>query len=526
MQESGTTADGRSNLTLEHKPPMAVLTANMAEMTHDPLRWVHYSFPWAVPDGPLAEYAGPDVWQIEVLTHITNQLKSKEISPAEAVGIVIRIAISAGNGPGKSALVAWIILWGMSTAVDTRGVVTANTDTQLRTKTWSELSKWYQICIIRHWFNLTATAIYAKDKLHERTWRIDQVPWTIDKTEAFAGLHNKGKRIILIFDEASAIPDKIWDVAQGAMTDKKTEIIWLVSGNPTRNTGRFRHCWGKFRHRWKQWQIDIRKSRLVNQEEVQGWIDDLGIDSDWVKVHVLGKFPSASDLQFISTAIAEKAAAKKTNPNEYYWAPKIITVDPAWTGGDEIVIGMRQGMVFRILAVFARNDDDGEMAKSVMLFEDREHADAVFIDQGYGTGIYSFGKHANRSWILVNFGSKSTKPQFANKRAEMWGDMKQWLKEGGDIPDDPKMLEDLTAPEAKPNLQNRLVLESKESMKKRGLASPGRGDSCALSFAIPVFKKKPGSQFARSSYDPLSSKTPQQQSQAEFANSNYDPLAN
>ena len=123
------------------------------------------------------------------------------------------MAIAAGNGPGKSALVAWIILWAMSTFEDTRGVITANTDTQLRTKTWAELAKWHRICLCKHWFHLTATAIYAKDKEHERTWRIDQVPWSLENVEAFAGLHNKGKRILLVFDEASAIPNKIWETA-------------------------------------------------------------------------------------------------------------------------------------------------------------------------------------------------------------------------------------------------------------------------------------------------------------------------
>ena len=482
--------DRSKRLTLEHDPPMQVLAADMERFIHDPKAWVHYAFPWAEPDGPLAEYAGPDVWQTEVLEYITAKLKKKEIAPTEAVSTVLRIAIAAGNGPGKSALVAWLILWAMSTFEDTRGVVTANTDTQLRTKTWAELAKWYHICITRHWFHLTATAIYSKTKEHERTWRIDQVPWTVEKTEAFAGLHNKGKRILLVFDEASAIPDAIWDVAQGALTDKETEIIWLVSGNPTRNTGRFRECWGKFRHRWKGWQIDIRKSILVSQQEVKQWIEDLGLDSDWVKVHVLGKFPSAGDLQFIATAIAEKAAALKLNQHQYYYAPKIISVDSAWTGGDETGIGMRQGIAFTVLQVFAKNDDDGAIADAVARHEDEQKADAVFIDQGYGTGIYSFGKRLNRQWILVNFGSKSPTPECFNKRADMWNKAKQWLIDGGSIPNEQRMIDDLTGPEKKDNTKQTIQLESKREMKKRGLASPTRGDLLALSFAMPVTKKR------------------------------------
>lgn len=477
-------------MTLEHDPPMKVLAADMERFTHDPKAWVHYAFPWGE-EGPLEEFAGPDVWQTEVLEHITAKLQAKEISSIKAVSTVLRIAIAAGNGPGKSALVAWIILWAMSTFEDTRGVVTANTDTQLRTKTWAELAKWYHICITRHWFNLTATAIYSKDKTHERTWRIDQVPWSEEKTEAFSGLHNKGKRIILIFDEASAIPDKIWEVAEGALTDRKTEIIWLVSGNPTRNTGRFKQCWGRLRHRWKKWQIDIRNSMLVSQAEVAAWIEDNGIDSDWVRVHIRGLFPKASDLQFISNAIAEAAAGRKLNLHQYHYAPKIIGVDPAWTGGDKIIIYLRQGLASKKLQEFARNDDDSEIAAALMRHEDSEKADAVFIDQGYGTGIYSFGKTLKRNWILVNFGSKSSTQGFANKRAEMWGLMRQWLIEGGSVPDDPEMTADLTAPESKIRItKDEIVLESKESMRRRGLASPGNADALALTFAHPVTKRR------------------------------------
>lgn len=498
---------GIKNITLEHDPPLKVLVADMEHFIHDPLGWVHYAFPWSESDTELADYSGPDAWQTEVLEHITSKLQSKEITPNEAVSAVIRIAIAAGNGPGKSALISWLILWAMSTYEDTRGVVTANTDTQLRTKTWAELAKWYRLCICKHWFNLTATAIYAKDKEHERTWRIDQVPWSEEKTEAFAGLHNKGKRILLVFDESSAIPNKIWEVTEGALTDKKTEIIWIVSGNPTRNTGRFRECWGKFRHRWKTWQVDIRQSILVSQAEVKQWIDDLGLDSDWVRVHILGLFPKASDLQFIPTDIAEAAAGRKIGQHQYFYAAKIIGLDPAWTGGDEIVIGLRQGLAFKILQVFQKNDDDSLIAAALARFEDQEKADAIFIDQGYGTGIYSFGKTLNRKWVLVNFGAKSYIQGFANKRAEIWGNMKQWLIEGGCIPKDQKMVDDLTAPESHINIRDCIVLESKESMRKRGLASPGRADALALTFAYPIRPKnllgQEQGEFAKSDYEVL-----------------------
>jgi len=480
----------------------------MDKYVHNPLGFVYYAFPWGE-SGELEDYPGPELWQIEVLEHIGKRLKAGKTTAEKAISSVIRLAISAGNGPGKSALVSWLILWAMSTFEDTRGVVTANTETQLKTKTWAELAKWHRLCITKPWFVLTATAIYAKDKEHERTWRIDQIPWSEEKPEAFAGLHNKGKRLLVVFDEASAIPDKIWEAAEGAMTDKKTEIIWLVSGNPTRNTGRFKLCWGKLRHRWQQWQLDIRKSKLVNQEEVRQWIEDLGIDSDWVRVHVLGLFPSASDLQFISNYLAEGGAGRKLGQNQYTFAPKVLGLDSAWTGGDEIVIALRQGLASKICKKFKKNDDDNIIAAWLMKCEDEEQADAVFIDFAYGTGIYSIGKNLKRNWVLVNFGSGSTNPLYLNKRAQMWGDMRQWLIEGGSIEDKPEIIADLTGPEAQPNLKGKIQLESKKQMKARGLASPGNADALALTFAHPVKKRvinamgQEAGLFAKSDYDVL-----------------------
>jgi hypothetical protein len=123
---------------------------------------------------------------------------------------------------------------------DTRVVVTTNTDLQLRIQTWPEVTKWHRLTINRDWFKATATAVFSAEPERERLWRADAIPWSVETTEAFAGLHNKGRRVILIFDEAPAISDKIWEVSEGALTDGETEIIWLAFGNPTRNSGRFR----------------------------------------------------------------------------------------------------------------------------------------------------------------------------------------------------------------------------------------------------------------------------------------------
>ena len=198
------------------------------------------------------------------------------------------------------------------------------------------------------------------------------------------------------------------------------------------------------------------------------------------------------------------AATKRTlRPAEYNFAPVIIGVDPAWTGSDQFVIIMRQGLYSKVLGEYQKNDNDGAMAAILAGFEDEYKADAVFIDQGYGTGLYSFGVTMGRSWKLVAFGGKSGTKGFANKRAEIWGKMKDWLINGGVLPDDDVLRDDLIGPEASVNEKGEIILESKDHMKARGVPSPNKADALALTFSLPVLKSQRQQTAAQTKYNPF-----------------------
>lgn len=453
------------------------LAHDIAQYYHDPYGFVLYAFPWG--KGELIDDQGPDEWQTKVLKDLGAGLMTIEQA--------IKLATSTGHGVGKSALVAMIIVWAMSTCEDCRGVVTANTENQLKTKTWAELAKWHRLSINKHWFKLTATAFfYVMDANHALTWRIDQVTWSEQNTEAFAGLHNQGKRVLVIFDEGSGIPDKIWEVTEGAMTDKDTDLIWAVFGNPTRSTGRFRDCFYKYRNRWRCTTVDSRNCKHTNKEQIAEWVKDYGADSDFVKVRVAGIFPSMSFKQFIGAKDVDRAYGAELRSEQYNFAPVIISCDPAWEGDDELVIAKRQGLHFEILEVLAKNDNDIEVASRIAQYEDECEADAVFIDAGYGTGIVSAGRTLKRNWRLVWFAEESGDKGCLNKRAEMWKLMRDWLKEGGVIPKDQTLYDDLIGPETVPRMDGKIQLESKADMKKRKVPSPNRADALALTFAFPV----------------------------------------
>ena len=489
----------------------STLAIEMARFAHDPLGFVEFSFPWG--SGPLEGKQIFD-WQREVLEEIGAALRIGAITAFDA----IRIARASGHGIGKSALVAWLILWAMATHEDTRGIVTANTEAQLKNKTWPELATWYRICIIREWFKYTATSLFSADQQHEKNWRIDLVAWSENNTEAFAGLHNAGKRILLVFDEASAIPDSIWEVSEGALTDEDTEIIWVAFGNPTRNQGRFFDCFNKTKHRWRQGQIDSRTVPGTNKRQLQQWVDDYGEDSDFVRVRVRGIFPRASSMQFIGRDLVDEAMKRPMN----YRPPKVavVGVDVARFGDDDSVIRTRMGRDARQFEPIRMKHAtttalSSAIADHVSMLRGLGIRVVIMVDGtgGYGGNVVDKLREMGYDVVEVLFSAKADNPKkYFNKRAEMYGRMREWLKVGH-LEEDEDLAKELTA--VMYRFQNdRVQLEPKEVLKDREGFSPDDADSLALTFAYPVeelapedpLRRAPASDQAkaRRAYDPMS----------------------
>ena len=458
------------------------LVEHIAHLAVDPLGYTHFAYPWLEP-GELEESAGPRLWQSDVLRSIGHHLQSDHrFTP-------LLIAVASGHGIGKSANIAQIIQWGMSTCTDCRVLVTANTGDQLTTKTIPEVSKWFRLAINSHWFDVRSESIKSKDTRHRETWRCDFLTWSLERPESFAGLHNKGRRIIVVFDEASSIPDKIWEVVEGALTDEGTEIIFVAYGNPTLNTGRFRECFGKNKHRWARMQIDSRTVDGTNKEQIDKWIADYGEDSDFVRVRVRGEFPRAGSAQFIASDVVAAARKRKVLQQGREWP--ILSVDVARFGDDQTIIGLRTGFKFEILEKL-RGISTTQTAMRVMQRAVEITPRSIVIDgDGIGGGVIDYINEHFKDWLeqhpatrLVEFhgGHKPTDGyMYFNYRAECWGKMRAWL-ETGSIPDDPEVESDLTGPEYFFSSKNQIQLEKKDDMKKRGLASPDIADTLAMTF--------------------------------------------
>lgn len=451
----------------------------LVQFNRDPLAFVEQCFPWG--QGELKARAGPERWQHNLLIRIRDGL-----SPSQA----ILEATASGHGVGKSALVAWIILWALSTATDTRGVVTANTEVQLKTKTWAELAKWFRLFVGRPLFKLEATSIFSVDPDHIKTWRVDMVAWSERNPEAFAGLHNQGRRVFMIYDEASSIPDVIWETSEGFLSDEDTERLWLVFGNPTRSTGRFRSCFDS--DRWHTTQVDAREVSFTNKAQVKSWEDAYGEDSDFFRVRVRGVFPRIGASEFISLAVVAEARHREAVAQRF--DPLIIGVDVARFGDDETVIVVRKGRDARTTpAARLRGLDTMAVAARVVELSMALRADAIFIDGGgVGGGVVDRCRQLRLTVYDVQFGGKSDRSDllsqgelYANKRAEMWGAMRAWLATGA-IEDDDALGEQLVGPTYGFNGRDEIQLERKQDMKARGIPSPDWADALALTFAWPV----------------------------------------
>lgn len=477
----------------------------MGRFFDDPLGFVMYAYPWdsdselqlvelAEPwASRFSSFYGPDVWACELLDRIGALVRAHGFRPGGPAVEAVREAIASGHGIGKSAMVAWLVDWIMSTRPYCQGTVTANTAAQLQTKTWAQIAKWTKKCITSHWFTIATGrgSMAMRHKEHPESWFCTAQTCDEENSEAFAGQHAASSTSFYIFDEASAVPGRIWEVADGGLTDG--EPMQFAFGNPTQNTGRFHGCFHKLRHRWGTRQIDSRSVQITNKKFLRELVDDYGVDSDIVKVRVRGMFPAMSAKQFISVRDVDAAIARHLAPGTYQFAPKVLTLDNAWEGDDEGVIGLRQGLRHETLRTFAKNDNDLEIATLLAALEDELGADAVHIDAGYGTGVFSAGKTWHREWKLVWFAGESPDPGYLNMRAWMAGQARDWLKAGGALdPRDQVLYSDIISVETVPRADGKVQLEAKKDMKRRGLPSPGRFDAWILTFAYPVVKKVRG----------------------------------
>jgi hypothetical protein len=474
----------------------------LTSVKSDPVAFVQGAFRWN--EGELKGSSGPEPWQRWLLEQIRDGL----MRPGEA----IRLAVASGHGIGKSAVCSWICLWAMATAPDTRGIVTASSEAMLYSRFRAELRIWFRRFRAASFFTMGATSLVSADPAYEQSWRCDLLAWNSNRPEAFAGLHNKGRRILVIFDEASAIEPPIWETVEAIASDADAEVIWLACGNPLHATGRFRDCWDRFQGRWITKHVSSLDVSFTNKGEFERWGRDYGTDSDFYRTRVLGEWPRVGSTAFISPEAVDAAMSRELDPSHH--DPLVIGVDVARFGDDCSVIFPRKGRDCRSIApqVFRGLPLD-QLEDRVVAFCNAHPVQQIFVDgTGVGGGLVDHLIRRGYNVVDVQFAGRATEQidgcQYANQRAHIWGQLRHHLRYLC-LPNLPELKEEMCSVQYDFNRAGAIQLESKEMLKRRGCKSPDLVDSLAVTYAgqistLPALSEWVGPRGAISEYDPFS----------------------
>lgn len=444
------------------------------EWAEDPVRFVKECFG-----------VDPEDWQAEALYAVRDHN---------------RIAVKSGHGVGKTALLAWVILWWMLTRYPCKIPCTANTATQLEDVLWTEVDKWHR----RMPEGLKQLVVIKNDRveLRDDPKQSFAVARTARKEnpEAFQGYHQEN--LLFIADEASGIDDIIFEVGKGSMSTPGAKTI--LTGNPTRTTGYFFNAFHQMRHFWKTLTVPCSTSKQVTKEYIEECREEYGEDSNMFRVRVLGEFPVEGDNILVPMHLVEAAVGRDVEMitgSEIVWG-----LDVARFGDDRTALCKRQGNHMLEPVKWWANLDTMQVVGRVKLEFDEatQKPDMIYVDAiGLGAGVADRLQELGLPVAAVNV---SESPAFGDKfmrlRDELWWNARDWFKRlDVRIPDDPKLIAELTQPTYEITSGGKVKVESKAEMKKRTAKStnslgksPDLADAFCLTFgpgALITKRQKP-----------------------------------
>lgn len=463
----------------------------------------------------------PDPWQEEVL---------------EAFPHHQRIAMLASKGPGKTCVEAWLCWNFLLTRPNCNIAAISITAENLADNLWKEMAMWqHKSPLLLSTFEWKKTRIECRER--PATWWMSARSWPRsgsreEQANSLAGLHND--YVMFVLDESGGIPDAVMVSAEAALSSCKEGHI-LQGGNPTHREGALFKAHQE-RDRWHVISVNgdpdnPKRSPRVSLEWAKDQIRAYGRDNPWIKVNVFGEFPPSSMNTLIGEDEVTAATLRSYRPEDIARSARIMGVDVALYGDDASVIFPRQGLT--AFAPMIRRGIDGIQGASLVAQKWADwDADAAFIDNtgGYGASWIDNLRLLGKQPIGVGFAEVGgASGRYANKRAEMYFEACQWIKEGGQLPpmQTPGMVE-LVAALSRTTYTTRgdkLLLEPKALVKERLTYSPDVADGFVLTFAHPVTRKAvtARSRAMQADYDPYSGpgwKPPAVTAQ-NFAN--YDP---
>ena len=414
--------------------------------------------------------ACPEPWQAEVL---------------EALPTHPRIAIRSGHGIGKSALLAWLVLWFGFTRINGKIPVTAPSAHQLEDVLLAEVRKWLQAMQQRGWGWFTREVTITKELVRFPSGSFAALRTASkDRPEALQGFH--AKDLLFLLDEASGIEDVVFEVAGGALSTPGAMVV--LTGNPTRTSGYFYDSFHAQRDHWHCQHVPCWASSQVAQAYIEQMREQYGEQSNVYRVRVAGDFPLQEDDVLVPLWLAEAALNRDVAMQR--WQP-VWGLDVARYGDDDSALAKRRGNRLLEPVKVWRKHDLMELAGLVMReFQDAEDEDKpaeILIDSiGLGAGVLDRCREQGLPVRGVNVGESpaTDSGRFLRLRDELWWRMREWF-EGRDvsIPEDARLLGELTSVHYKLESTGKLRVEPKDSLKKRGMRSPDVAEALMLTFA-------------------------------------------
>ena len=307
-----------------------------------------------------------------------------------------------------------------------------------------------------------------------------------DNPDALRGMRLDG----CVIDEVAQIKNELWsDIVQPALSDR---LGWSLFIGTPQGINLFSELYYKAvsEDGWTAARYTVFDTDSLHPNEVTRLKRDMS-ETSFAREY-LCDFSAQGDDQLIALADTEEASKRTYQQDHVKLSPVVLGIDPARFGDDRSVVFRRQGkQAFK--PVVYRGIDNMELAARVANLIEEHDPDAVFCDSGAGSGVIDRLRQLSYDVIEIPFGGKAIKPeQYINRRTEMWWLMKQWVEEGGAIPNDTALKQELATPIYWYDNVGRKVLESKDQIKKRlqGAGSPDLADALALTFALPVGKKE------------------------------------
>lgn len=411
------------------------------------------------------------------------------------VAVHPRVSIRSGQGVGKTAFEAALIVWFLCSRPNPKVVCTAPTRQQLHDVLWAEVAKWLERSMVKNLLKWTKTKVYMIG--HEQRWFA--TARTATKPENMQGFHED--YMLFVVDEASGVKDDIMEAILGTLSGDENKLV--MCGNPTRTSGTFYDSHHKDRGDYRAHKVSSRDSRRTNKKNIEMLERKYGKDSDVVRVRVDGDFPRAEPDTFIPLELAEAAAMREVYLQEDRsldipeTAPLEIGVDVARFGDDETDIVPRIGNLVPFIRSYTKQDTMVTAgwviatAKELMRTYGRPRCTVKIDDDGVGGGVTDRVREVVREEGLYidvddchNGGKANDHDHYENWGTEAWATVRDLLQAGDiQIPNDEDLIGQLSTRKYSITSKGRIILESKQDMKKRGLRSPDRADALVLAFA-------------------------------------------